>query len=94
MAVENCELGEVYNIGTGNTYTAGEILDMLIKLSNVKVTKIQDPQRMRRSDVKILQCDSTKFRKQTGWEPKYTIEETLSEVIRYWKERILDEKTD
>ena len=94
LAVENCELGEVYNIGTGNTYTAGEILDMLIKLSNVKVTKIQDPQRMRPSDVKILQCDSTKFRKQTGWEPKYTIEETLSEVIRYWKERILDEKTD
>lgn len=87
LAIEKCELGEVYNIGSGNAYTAGEILDLLIQISGVKAVKKEDPQRMRPSDVKILECDSTKFKKQTGWEPKYKIEDTLKEILRYWKER-------
>jgi len=92
LALEKCEPGEVYNIGTGNVYTAGEVLDKLISLSGVKVKKKQDPKRMRPSDVKLLQCDPTKFKKRTGWKPKYSIDDTLSETLRYWEEKIRLEK--
>ena len=88
LAVEKCEPGEVYNIGSGTVYTAKEILEKLGKLAGVKVKTEVDPARSRPSDVPILQCDSTKFRKQTNWKPKYKLENTLSEELRYWKERV------
>lgn len=90
MAVEGCEPGEVYNIGSGQVYSAADILEALIKLSTFKgqITLEQDPARMRPSDVKILHCDSTKFREKTGWKPKFPIDKTLSEALRYWREYV------
>lgn len=97
LATERAEFGEVYNIGSGVTHKVSTILDKLISLSDVK-SHIEgelyiksDPQRMRPSDVPILQCDSSKFREDTDWEPEYTIDDTLKEVLRYWEERLNNE---
>jgi len=86
LASELCEHGEVYNIGSGNLYSAEEILKTLIRISGVKVKTEIDPDRLRPSDVKILQSDSTKFKEKTGWKPKYNIKQTLSEELRFWEE--------
>ena len=88
LAVEKCEPGEVYNIGSGNTFSVEEILDTLIDLAKVKVKKELDKDRIRPSDVPVLSCDNSKFKKQTSWQPKYSLEETLSEELRFWRERI------
>jgi GDP-4-dehydro-6-deoxy-D-mannose reductase len=65
-----------------------EILERLIKLSGLKnVKKEEDSQRMRPSDVPLLQSDPTKFKRRTGWEPKYSIDDTLREVLRFWEEQ-------
>lgn len=88
LAVEKCDYGEVYNIGSGECHTVETILKTLIRLSGVKVEMEVDPARMRPSDVKVLRCDSTKFRQKTGWKPKYTLEATLSEELRFWREKL------
>ena len=87
LAVEKCEPGEVYNIGSGVVYTAKQVLNKLQKLSGVKVKTEADPARSRPSDVPILQCDSSKFMKKTGWKPKYSLNDVLLETLRYWEER-------
>lgn len=87
LALELGEVGEVYNIGSGNSYTVENVIQTLVRLSGAKIELKLDQSRLRPSDVKILVCDSAKFREKTNWSPQYSLEETLLEELRYWRER-------
>ena len=39
---------------------------------------------MRPEELHDLKGDSTKLRKELGWEPKYTFESMLDEMVSYW----------
>ena len=88
LATEKCEPGEIYNICTGNDWKIQKILDFYLSLSNIKVTVKQDPARMRPSDVPVLLGDNTKFCKATGWKPEIPFEQTLTDLLNYWRARI------
>ncbi len=88
LALEKCEPGEVYNIASGKAFKIADMLNMLLKLSDVDVKIWQDPARMRPSDVPILAGDATKFKKATGWEPEIPFEKTLEDLLNYWRKRV------
>lgn len=89
LSVKKCKPGEVYNISSGKGWRIKDVLTSLIKMSTKQEIKIkQDPQRMRPSDNPILVGDSSKFRKETGWRPKISYEETLQAMLDYWRERV------
>ncbi|UCE41971.1 MAG: GDP-mannose 4,6-dehydratase [Candidatus Aminicenantes bacterium] len=88
LSLEKGEEGEVYNLGTGKTYSIQEILDMLLGISNVDVKIEVDPNRLRPSDVPVLLSDSSKFRQLTGWEPQIPLNQSLKDLLEYWRERI------
>jgi GDP-4-dehydro-6-deoxy-D-mannose reductase len=88
LATEKAEDGDVYNVGTGCTISMHELLDMLLALTRVKVRIQVDPERLRPSDVQILQADPTKFQNQTGWVPTIPFEKTLRDLLDYWRERV------
>lgn len=87
-SLELCEAGEVYNIGTGNAWRIGDMLDVLLDMSTATVEIQEDPERMRPSDVPRLEADASKFRKATGWEPQIPFETTLKDLLDYWRERV------
>lgn len=88
LALEHCEPGEVYNIGTGTSWRIGDLLEMLVKMASVEVEVRPDPERMRPSDVMHLRADASKFRAATGWEPTIPFEETLKDLLDYWRARV------
>ena len=88
LAVTKARPGEVYNIASGREVVIQDLLDKLIELTDVEVTVEQDPDRMRPSDVEILLGDSSKFRADTGWEPEIPFDQTLRDIVDYWRERI------
>jgi len=88
LAVTRGRPGEVYNIASGVGIHIHELLDRLIALSEAEVEVRVDPERLRPSDVEILIGDSSKFRADTGWEPKIPFEQTLTDVLDYWRERL------
>jgi len=88
LAMNKCDIGEVYNIASGKATRIRDILDMLIKISGVKVDVRQDPQRMRPSDEPIIQGDNTKFMEKTGWQPEITLERSLKDLLDYWREML------
>lgn len=88
LAVQKCEPGEIYNICSGKTWTIQWVLDFLLSQSKVKIEVKEDPERMRPSDVKILLGDNSKFSKATGWKPEITLEQTLTDLLNYWRERV------
>lgn len=88
LAVHKCEPGEVYNICSGTAWQIQQVMDMLIKMSTKKITTRQDPARMRPSDVELLLGTYDKFRKKTGWKPLISIEQTLEDLLNYWRARV------
>jgi GDP-4-dehydro-6-deoxy-D-mannose reductase len=88
LCLEKGKEGEVYNIGTGKTYSIKEVLDMLLSLAKVEVKIEVDPLRLRPSDVRVLLSDSSKFRELTGWAPKISFTQSLQDLLEYWRERV------
>ncbi len=88
LATEKAEDGDVYNIGTGTAVSMREMLDMLLSLSRAEVQVQVDPARLRPSDVEILQADATKFRRATGWAPTIPFDQTLRDLLDYWRSRV------
>jgi GDP-D-mannose dehydratase len=84
-----CSSGEVYNIGGNVTMTVGKMLNKLIELSGVNITRIEvSPSRSRPSDVTMQIPDCSKFKKATGWEPEIPFEKTLLNLLSFWRERV------
>jgi len=88
LAATKGKPGEVYNICSGKAVKISEVLEILLKMSKVKTKIVQDPARMRPSDVPILQGDYSKFKRRTGWEPKIPLQKTLKDLLNYWRKRI------
>jgi GDP-mannose 4,6-dehydratase len=87
LAATKCEYGEVYNIGGDETCTIGEALDMLISKSKKPemFIKLQDPNRVRPTDITLQVPDSTKFREKTGWKPTKGLEEICDDLLDFWR---------
>lgn len=88
LALDNGETGEVYNLCSEKAIAIEEMLDMLINLSGQKVSIEEDPARMRPSDVMVLQGSAKKFKQITDWRPRYSLEETLADLLDYWRYRL------
>lgn len=85
MLMENGERGQVYNIGSGNAYKIRDILEILLSLSNTKIKVDIDPEKLRPSDVPIIQCDNSKIKAHVNWVPQYDIKNTLKDTLDYWR---------
>jgi len=88
LAAEKGVPGEVYNIASGKAYKIQSVVDILKELSEKEFRVEQDPKRLRPSDVQILLGDSAKFRKQTGWKPEIPFEQTMKDLLDYWREKV------
>jgi GDP-4-dehydro-6-deoxy-D-mannose reductase len=88
LSAEKCDPGEVYNICMGKAVRVGDMLDLLLSMSKVKVEIHQDPSRMRPSEVPVLIGDNTKFVKKTGWKPEIPFEKTMEDLLNYWRQRV------
>lgn len=87
LAVQKCRYGEPYNVAIAKGYSVRELLEHVAKIAHTTTEYVQDPTRMRPTDIPVLVGDGTKFQRETGWEPAYTIMETLQAIYDYWKSR-------
>ena len=85
MIAEKGKSGEVYNVGSGKAYSAGEILDRLIAMAKCPVPVRQDPARMRPSDTPVILCDRTKLTRDTGWVPELGLDRILEDTLDYYR---------
>jgi GDP-4-dehydro-6-deoxy-D-mannose reductase len=88
LAAEKGKPGERYNIGSGKAYAMKEIQQMLFGMTDVKIENSPDPGRMRPSDVPLLLADYSKIKEATGWQPEIPFEQTLEELLNWWRAKI------
>lgn len=82
--------GAYYNIGGQHTAEVGEILNHLISISSLKNDlKIEvDPDRLRPIDADLQVPNTDKFTKHTGWKPEINFEQTMQDLLDYWRTRV------
>ena len=87
LSLEHCSPGEVYNVASGKAYRIEEVLKILLDNSEQDIEVVEDPERLRPSDVPLLLGDNSRFCKATGWSPEIPFEQTAKDLLDYWRER-------
>jgi GDP-4-dehydro-6-deoxy-D-mannose reductase len=77
--------GEVYNAGTGTARSIRTVLDKMLAQARVRIEVREriDPQR--KQDTSVSRADVRKLQAATGWRPEYPLEETLADLLSYWR---------
>jgi GDP-4-dehydro-6-deoxy-D-mannose reductase len=76
-----------YNVCSGRARTMRELLDMLLSLARVRVRIEVDPSRLRPSDNPLIAGSHDRLTRDTGWTPQIPIEQTLADLLDYWRVR-------
>jgi GDP-4-dehydro-6-deoxy-D-mannose reductase len=88
LAAQHGEVGAAYNVGSGRTISIRWLLDTLLAFSQRDIAVEPDPTRMRPADVPRVVCDYRRFHERTGWAPQIPLEQTLYDILEYWRDRI------
>jgi GDP-4-dehydro-6-deoxy-D-mannose reductase len=81
LLVEHGTAGDVYNVCSGVGYSVSEIVDRLMAMAKRELRTVVDPELVRPVDVPSFVGDPSKLRAATGYEPKYTLDDTLGAVL-------------
>ncbi len=88
LLMERGRTGEVYNVGSGQVHAMQTVLDRLVALSGVRVEVRQKASLVRATDVPVIRANTDKLRRETGWSPRFTLEQTLGDTLAYWRQRL------
>jgi GDP-mannose 4,6-dehydratase len=89
LLVRSNQFGGVFNIGGDTTKTIREMLQYLLTLSKAKgITVNVEQSRLRPSDVTLQIPDISLFKSICNWQPEISFKETMSDLLRYWREQI------
>lgn len=88
LLMEKGKSGDVYNIGSGKSHKIENILNMLLSLSKAKITVRIDKSLFRPGEALERVCDNRKFVKLTNWKPTIPLEQTLQDILDYWRDLV------
>jgi GDP-4-dehydro-6-deoxy-D-mannose reductase len=78
--------GRAYNVCSGKGYRIADLLDRLIGMASLHVRVETDPSRLRPSDTPAVIGNPARLQADTGWRPEIPIEQTLTDLLDYWRE--------
>lgn len=80
--------GEVYNVASGKIYSLVEILEKIVSFANVHVNIIVDDELIRPVENLVIRASIDKIHKDTNWLPAIKIEDSLIDVLNYWRVKL------
>jgi GDP-mannose 4,6-dehydratase len=93
LVTVNPTAGAYYNIGGDHSCTVGDILNTLLSYSAMKdaISIKTDPDRIRPVDADLQVPDTRKFTNHTGWAAEISFEQTMRDLLDYWRTRVATE---
>ncbi len=80
--------GKTYNVGRGIAVSIEYILNTAMGLSEIPILHRTDPNRLRKSDIPVIEPDVSEILRDTGWKAEIPIEKTVSDTLDYWRKQI------
>lgn len=88
LAALSGQPGETYNVCSGRPTPIRKILDILLEKTTVKVEIQTDPTLLRTGEIESLYGDSSLFSEATGWQPEIPLEQTLGDLLQWWRKAV------
>jgi GDP-4-dehydro-6-deoxy-D-mannose reductase len=90
--MERGRAGEFYNIGSGAGHSIRSLLEALLSRSEVTVRVETDPARLRPTETPHAVADTSRLRAETGWQPQWSFERMLDDLLGYWRTQVRSSK--
>jgi GDP-4-dehydro-6-deoxy-D-mannose reductase len=91
LAASHGRPGAAYNVGSGTGVRIGEVLDVLRSLCDTPIEVVVEPSRLRPADIEHLVADASRFKNDTGWRPQIPLEQTLADLLDWWRRELAAE---
>lgn len=85
LILERGRPGKVYNVCSGRGITIRELLERMLSRARVEIRVEVDPARLRPNDVPVLVGDCERIRRELGWEPMYSLDSTIDDLLDHWR---------
>ena len=85
LLAERGTAGDVYNVCSGTARAVSELADALIARARHPMRLAADRELLRPVDVAEIRGDPSKLRDATGWRPEVPLEQTLDDLLDYWR---------
>lgn len=80
--------GEAYNLGSGRAISVRDVLETLRAQCRVRVEIETDPTKVRPRETRRVFASIAKIEEATGWRPKMPLEQTLGDLMAYWRKEL------
>ncbi len=88
LLAEKGEAGQTYNICSGRAVAIQKCLSEMMSRSKKQLSARVDPARVQKNDVPVQVGSFEKLHKVTGWNPRISLKQSLSDLLDDWRERV------
>lgn len=79
--IKNATNRSVYNVCSGHGVKLRDIIETTAKQLGTTPNITVDPSRVRANEIPSVVGDNSKLKNELGWQPKYTLQQTISDMI-------------
>lgn len=88
MLAEKGQAGQIYNVCSGRAVSIQKCLSEMMAQSKKKLSTRVDVDRIQNNDVPVQVGSYQKLHKVTGWSPKISLKQSLSDLLNDWRRRV------
>jgi len=89
LLAEKGKAGDAYNISSEHIYQMEDIVKMIEKQIGHELERKVDPALIRPTDERIIVGNVEKLKVDTGWKQQIPMEQTIADMLEYWREFLL-----
>ena len=93
LLAEKGEAGQTYNICSARAVAIRKCLGEMISRSQKQLSARIDAARVQKNDIPVQVGSYQKLHKLTGWSPKISLKQSLSDLLDDWRERVKEEES-
>ena len=85
----NHETSDDFCVSTGKTHSVRDLCEVVFNYLDMdyKDFVVQNPKYMRPDELKYLRGDCSKAKSILGWQPEYTFESMMHEMVNFWMDK-------
>jgi len=88
LLLDRGKSGEVYNLGGATAYAMDAVLSRVLqRATRSDIIPEVDPKLLRPTDEPIIWADCSKLKLATGWEPAISLDQTIDDMLNYWRQK-------
>jgi GDP-4-dehydro-6-deoxy-D-mannose reductase len=88
LLLDRGQSGEVYNLGGATAYSMSAVLSQVLqRATRHDIVAEIDPRLLRPTDESVIWADCSKLKAATGWEPAIPLDQTIDDMLGYWRQK-------